>query len=154
MHVYSVADGVPYKLVVVAFTSAGRGEENDCVLFFSKELSPTVSVNASTVKIAQLSDESVNVTWIGLSLVEARGFPEYNATLTLLSTDNRKKRQSSSDILFMVTNNTFAVFSGLVNGGSYSPVVGVRSSGADNQIFNETDPLPPGVTLIFMHTLH
>ena len=142
-HIFPVADGVPYEVVVVAFTSAGRGVENDrSDPFFSVQLSPTVSVNASSVGIRQLNDISINMTWTGLSLIEARGFPEYNATLMLSSTNNRKKRQSSPNILFMLTNNTFAVFNDLINGSSYSAVVGVRSSGAVDQGFNETNPIP------------
>ena len=129
--------------MVVAFTSAGRGVENVRVIFFVRELFPTVAVDASTVRIRQLSDNSVNMTWTGLSLVEARGFPEYNATLISSLTNNRRKRQSPSNILSIVTNNTFAVFTGLDSSRSYSSVVGVRSSGADNQMFNDTDPLPP-----------
>ena len=42
----------------------------------------------------------------------------------------------------MLTNNTFAVFNDLMSGSSYSAVVGVRSSGAGDQGFNETEPLP------------
>ena len=144
-------DGVPYNVVVVAFTSAGEGAENDRETFFVNELSPAVPVDSSTVEIMQLSDTSLRMTWTGLSLVEARGFPEYNATLISLSTNNRRKRQSPSNILTIITNNTFAVFENLTSGGSYSPVLGVRSSGADNQMFNVSDPIPIGVTIIFIH---
>ena len=140
-------DGVPYEVVVVAFTSAGRGEENVRVIFFVIELPPTVPVNASTVVIMQLSDTSLNITWKGLTLVEARGFPEYNITIILLVTNNSRKRQSPSNVISMITNNTFAVFEDLVSGGNYSPVIGVRSSGADNQTFNEI-VAPPGVAIL------
>ena len=41
-----IDDGVPYEVVVVAFTSAGRGEENDVRggPFFTRQLSPTKAV--------------------------------------------------------------------------------------------------------------
>ena len=154
-HVYSTADGVPYEVVVVALTSAGMGVRNDLTVFFGRELPPSVSVNASSVIIIILSNNSLNITWEGLSLIEARGFPEYNVTLILLSTNNRRKRQSSSNVMSMITTNTYAVFRDLDSSASYSPAIGVRSSGADNQTSIVTDDIPPGVTIIiFMCTLH
>ena len=149
MHVYSTADGVPYEVVVVALTSAGMGVQNDLSVFFAKELPPSVPVDASSVIIIILSDNSLNITWEGLSLIEARGFPQYNVTLILLSTNNRRKRQLS--LISVLTTDTFAVIGGLASGASYSPAIGVRSMGADIQTFNVTDDIPPGVTIIIFY---
>ena len=60
--------------MVVAFTSAGRGVENDRDPFFSVQLSPAVPVDADSVETTQLNDTSINMTWTGLSLIEAREF--------------------------------------------------------------------------------
>ena len=76
----------------------------------------------------QLNNTSINVTWQGLTLFEARGFPVYNVTIVLMTDNNRKRRQSSPDN-FMITGDTFIVFVNLVPGGSYSLGIGVRSSG-------------------------
>ena len=127
--------------MVVAFTSAGMGAESDREVFFSRELSPNRSVDANSVMTNQLNDTSINMTWEGLSLREARGFPEYRVTLSSTN-NNRKKRQSPS----IITTNTFAVFNDLTSGESYSAVVGVRSNGAEEQTYNESDPFS-GVTM-------
>ena len=144
-HIVFVADGFPYEVVVVAFTSAGKGAESDREVFFSRELSPIRSVDANSVMINQLTDTSINMTWERLSLREARGFPEYRATLSSTN-NNRKKRQSLSDPLSIITTNTFAVFNDLTSGESYSAVVGVRSNGAEERTYNESDPFS-GVTI-------
>ena len=122
--------GIPYEVVVVAYTSAGRGEENDRFgPFFTEELPPLQSVDENSVKISQLNETSVNVTWTPLSLFEARGFPEYVITLAL--SDGRKKRQSPQTI---TTSNSYAVFGGLAGGSSYSAVVGSRTGGENTTI--------------------
>ena len=122
--------GIPYEVVVVAYTSAGRGEENDRFgPFFTEELPPFQSVDENSVGIRYLNRSSVNVTWSPLSLFDARGFPEYVITLTL--SDGRTKRQSPQII---TTSNSCAVFGGLALGSNYSVVVGSRTGGDNNTI--------------------
>ena len=132
---FSVKDGVPYEVVVVAYTSTRRGEENVRKgPFFIKELPPLKPVNISMVNVSQLNETSVNVTWTPISLFDARGFPEYVITLTL--SDGRKKRQSAISI---TTKNSYAVFGSLAIGISYSAVVGTRTGGENTTII----PAPP-----------
>ena len=117
--------------MVVAYTSAGKGEENDDRFgpFFTEELPPLQSIDADSVNSSQLSATSVNVTWTPLSLFEARGFPEYVITLTL--SGGRKKRQSPQNIN---TSNGYAVFENLIGGSIYSAVIGSRTGGENDTI--------------------
>ena len=125
--------GIPYEVVVVAYTSAGGGVENDNRFgpFFTEELPPLQSVDENSVKISQLNGTSVNVTWTPLSLFEARGFPVYVITLAL--SGGRKKRQSQSP-QNKTTSNSYAVFGGLAGGSDYSAVVGSRTGGENTTI--------------------
>ena len=66
---YSTAPGVPYEVVVVAFTSVGKGVENDYTIFFSEELTPTKS--PENVVFNQLNSTALNITWTPLTLFEA-----------------------------------------------------------------------------------
>ena len=132
---YTTAPGVPYQVVVVAFTSAGKGAENDFETFFSQELNPT-KVPAN-VDIARLNLTTINVTWSPLTLVEAQGFPNYRVTLSPLSSNNRNKRQINT--ITMETNNTYVVFYNLVSTTAYSAVVGVRTGSVD--VFMNADPV-------------
>lgn len=118
--------GVPYRVVVVAFTSAGEGQRvNPSDTFFSEELAPTKSVDGDSVKVDRISRTSVNMSWTPLTLREARGFPTYTAVLR--SGSNRKKRQISFTVM---TNNSYAVFTNLDESTTYSGSIAVRSSGA------------------------
>ena len=125
--------GIPYEVVVVAYTSAGRGDENDDRFgpFFTEELPPLQSVDEDSVNISQLNETSVNVTWTPLSLFDARGFPEYVITLTL--SDGRKKRQSPQS---KTTSNSYVVFGDLTGGRSYSAVVGSRTGGENDTVIS------------------
>ena len=120
---YSIAPGVPYEVVVVAFTSAGKGAENDYIVFFSEELSPSKSPENIVSK--QLNVTALNITWIPLTLFEARGFPEYRVVLTTIDGNSRKKRQTSP--VSIITTNSFAVFTSLNENVDYSVMVGVRT---------------------------
>ena len=136
---YSTASGVPYEVVVVAFTSAGKGAENDYVIFFSEELTPTKS--PENVVFNQLNSTALNITWTPLTLFEARGFPEYRVVLTT-DTDSRRKRQSNS--VSTITTNSFAIFTDLNENTDYSVVVGVRtgvSMGNVTSGFVESSPI-------------
>ena len=87
-----------------------------------------------------LNETSINVTWEGLTLFEARGFPVYNVTIVLVTDNNRKRRQSEPfRSMIIYTGRTYAVFDDLVPGGRYSGEIGVRSSGAAVQDFLSDD---------------
>ena len=126
---------MPYQVLVVAFTSAGKGAENNFETFFSQELSP--SKVPADINIVRLNLTSINVTWTPLPLIEARGFPRYRVTLMPLSTNNRNKRQTDS--ITMETNNSYVVFHDLVSTTAYSAVVGVRTESSD--VFMDADPI-------------
>ena len=118
--------GVPYEVIVVAFTSAGKGEENDRKVFFTEELSPTKP--PGDVDTKQLNLTSFNVTWTPLTLFEARGFPGYRVVFTTKDGDSRRRRQSNADsVHIMMTGNGFAVFTDLRENTDYSVTVGVRT---------------------------
>ena len=136
---YSTASGVPYEVLVVAFTSVGKGAENDYIIFFSEELTPTKS--PENVVFNQLNSTALNITWTPLTLFEARGFPEYRVVLTT-DTDSRRKRQSNS--VSTITTNSFAIFTDLNENTDYSVVVGVRtgvSMGNVTSGFLESSPI-------------
>ena len=124
---YNTAPGVPYQVVVVAFTSAGKGAENDLEVFFSQELTPTKV--PPEIDVVRLNLAMINVTWSLLTLVEAGGFPHYRVTLMPLSYNNRIKRQMET--ISMETNASYLVFHSLVSTTAYSVVVGVRTGSSD-----------------------
>ena len=124
---YSTAPGDPYTVIVVAFTSAGRGEENKPYLFFSDERPPEKAPD--NVTFAR-SGSTITVTWKPLSLFEARGFPVYEVTLTPIS--RRNKRQSNVDgVISVTTNETNVVIEGLDPTVEYSLAVTVRTSSGE-----------------------
>ena len=138
MELNSTAPGVPYEVVVVAFTSVGKGAENDYITFFSEELTPTKS--PENVVFKQLNSTALNITWTPLTLFEARGFPEYRVVLTI-DTNSRRKRQS--DPVAIITTNSFAIFTDLNENTDYSVMVGVRAGNTyefvDGSLMNGTN---------------
>ena len=68
---FNTAPDVPYQVIVVVFTSDGKGAQNDRKTLFSQQLSPAKVPDE--VNIARLN---FNATWTPLTLVEAQGFPE------------------------------------------------------------------------------
>ena len=110
-------------MVVVAYTSVGKGTENDYITFFSKELQPTKS--PENVNFKQLNLTSLNITWTPLSLFEAQGFPEYRVVLTVAGTNRRRKTLSNPPPI--ITTNSFTVFTDLNENTDYAVVVGVRT---------------------------
>ena len=85
----------------------------------------------------QLNLTALNITWIPLTLFEARGFPEYRVVLSITDGNNRRKRQSISDSIN--ATNSFAVFTGLNENVDYSVVVGVRTGNISS--FVEGNPI-------------
>ena len=141
----TTAAGVPYEVVVVALTSAGRGAKNDFITFFSQQLTPTRSPD--NINIQQLNSTTINITWTPLTLFEARGFPVYRVVLTPEDNTNRRKRQSNTNsMLNITTTNSFAVFTDLNENTSYSTTVGVRTnSTSSSSEFVEASPIRNGM---------
>ena len=132
---YFTAPGIPYELVVVAFTSAGKGAENDYLVTFSEELPPIKS--PENVAYKQLNSSSLNITWTLLTLFKAQGFPEYRVVITPLNTNSHGKRQSNINSIF--ATNSFAIFTDLKENTLYSVVVGVRTGNGSE--FVEGNPI-------------
>ena len=127
--------GIPYEVVVVAFTSVGRGEVNNREVFFSEELTPSKA--PENVTSERVNSTSVNISWIPLTLFEAQGFPEYTVTLAeMMDSNTRKKRQTNS----ITTTGSFAIFNGLDENTVYTAVVGVRTAGNPSTMM-VTDPV-------------
>ena len=125
---------------MVAFTSAGRGMENDLITFFSQELVPTKP--PQNIDFVRLSPTSLNITWTPLTLFEARGFPSYTVTLRLPS-NGRRRRQSPP---LQITNNSFAVFTGLMDGATYDLTVGVLTGNASRMLMPDEIMSAPSIT--------
>ena len=130
---FSTAPGVPYEVVVVAFTSAGKGTENDYIIFFSEELAPTKS--PENVVFQQINSTALNITWTSLTLFEARGFPIYRVVLT---TDVNNLRKRQSDSISVITTNSFAIVTDLNENTDYSVVVGVRTNNTSEFVEGNT----------------
>lgn len=130
---------------MVAFTSEGRGAENDLKEFFSQEL--TASKAPEDVELVRLSRASVNLSWTPLTLFEARGFPVYVVSLMPSSSSNRKKRQQT---LRQETTDSFAVFNNLASGTAYTAQVGVRTGNGSGMLtdLQSADPVPGTYILI------
>jgi len=126
-HVYVLITdpGTPYQVRVVAFTSVGMGVLGGYVVFFSKELTPTKP--PQNVQANWLNSTAINVTWTRLSLFEAQGFPHYSVVLTTHS-----QQRSQLDANTIMTNNSFVMFTNLVNHTWYSVVIGVKTSGSSS----------------------
>ena len=127
LYCYAVP-GIPYTVIVVAFTSAGRGEENSPYTFFSHELPPLFAPR--NIKYER-NGTTIKVTWESVSLFEARGFPVY--TITLTSKFKRGKRQSTSDgVIIVTTNETNVTIEGLDPNVEYSLTVAVRTTSGNS----------------------
>ena len=130
---------MPYQVLVVAFTSAGKGAENNFETFFSQELSP--SKVPADINIVRLNMTSINVTWTPLSLIEARGFPPYRVTLMSLSTNNCNKRQTDTITMEI---NSYVVLHDLVSTQLILAVVGVRTG--SSKVFMDVDPITGNIS--------
>ena len=128
----------------MAFTSVGKGAENEPTVFFSEELTPTKP--PENVKFKQLSSTSLNITWTPLTLFDARGFPVYRVVLTPVDAKSLKKRQSNPDPI--ITTNNFAVVTGLSENTDYSIVVGV-STGQASAFIEGTPTIHNGNTYLY-----
>ena len=119
--------GIPYQVTVVAFTSAGRGVENDPHIFFTEELIPNTSPENV---MYERNGTTIHVSWDPLSLSEARGFPIYTVTLIPLSlVDNRATRQVNDDgIISVITKESDLVIDGLDPDVEYSLIVSVGTN--------------------------
>ena len=143
---YYTVPGTPYQVKVVAGNSAGMEETGSSKLFFSQELTPTKA--PENVQVKQLSDTSVNVTWVPLTLFEAQGFPQYIVTLSPVSaeTESRQKRRTNPTI---ITSDSFAVFTHL--DAEYSVAVSATTGGGSDSVMSS---LPVNSTLKCEHVIN
>ena len=109
-------------VIVIAFTSAGRGEENAPLTFFTEELPPVRAPDGVTF---ERSDTTISVEWEPISLFEARGFPIY--TITLIPDLMTRKRQDG--VITVTTNETSVVIDDLDPNVQYSLTVAVGTTG-------------------------
>ena len=130
MHYVITDAGVPYQVILVAFTSAGRGIEGYPYTFFTQELAPQKSPENV---MYERSGTTISVSWDPLSLSEARGFPIYTVTLTPFSlVSNRATRQSNDEgIISVKTNETDVVIENLDPNVEYSLAVVVGTSSGE-----------------------
>ena len=115
-------------MVVVAYTSAGRGAENKPTDFYSQEdvpLQPPGNVEV------ERSGTSVSVAWEPVTLFDARGFPTYTVTLEPSTSDSRVTRQSNDGVIRVTTNETNVVIGGLDPAVEYDVTVAVRTSAGE-----------------------
>lgn len=109
------------------------GEQNDFLVFFSKELSPHKP--PEDIKIVRLSPTTINVTWTPLSLFEAQGFPIYRVTLVYAG--SRSKRQANSNTV--ITRSSFTLFTNLRSNQEYSLTVGVATNALE--VYTSSEPI-------------
>ena len=81
------------------------------------------------VTATRLNDTAMNVSWIPLTLVEARGFVKYVITYT--KAGGSRKRQSPSPKIVNGTD-TSCVVNDLEPGVEYDVIVGVQTGGGTN----------------------
>ena len=118
-----IAEGVPYKVIVVAFNSGGRGSENLPWTFFSQESLPTKS--PQNVMFDRIG-EYVNVSWDALSISEARGFPVYTVTLTPSGSGDGE--QIINEVITVNTTQSSIVMGGLDVNVEYMLTVAVGTT--------------------------
>ena len=123
-------DGVPYEVIVVAFSSARRGAENLPQTFFSQELVPTKSPQNV---MFDRSGEYVNVSWDALTLSEARGYPVYTVTLT--PSVNNDGEQITNEVIIVNTTQSSLVVGGLDVNVEYMLMVAVGTTAG--QVMND-----------------
>ena len=120
---YCAGEGVPYEVIVVAFSTEGSGAENLPKTFFSQESMPTKSPQNV---MFDRSGEYVNVSWDALTLSEARGFPVYTVTLTpSVSSDGE---QITNEVITVNTTQSSIVVGGLDVNVEYMLTVAVGTT--------------------------
>ena len=127
--------GIPYQVIVVAFSRVSRRGVGIFKPFFSQEL--TVTKIPENLAFKRTSRTSVNISWTPLTLFEARGFPEYRVSVTLSSDGGNSKRQSIPAMI--TTNESYVVLNNLDSDKIYSVIIGVRT-GASIE-FKDADPI-------------
>ena len=115
-------------MIVVAYTSAGRGTENKPTDFYSQENIPLHPPGNVAV---ERSGTSVSVTWEPVTLFDARGFPTYTVTLTPSTSNSRVTRQANDGVIRVTTNETNVVIGGLDPAVEYDVTVAVRTSAGE-----------------------
>ena len=81
------------------------------------------------VTASRINDTAMNVSWIPLTLVEARGFVKY--VITYMKAGGSRKRQSPSPKIVNGTDNS-CVVNDLEQGVEYDVIVGAQTGGGTN----------------------
>ena len=90
--------GVPYRVSVTAYTSAGPGPENTLnEIIFTKELSPEQTV--TNIIIEWINATTVNISWIPLGIHQARGFPSYRVIIFREGTPSTHRTTTDSSVV-------------------------------------------------------
>ena len=99
-----VEPGVPYRVSVTAYTSAGPGPENTLnETIFTKELPPEQTVTNITIK--WMNATTVNISWIPLGIHQARGFPLYTVIISSEGTPLKNRTTNDSSVVIGELNN-------------------------------------------------
>ena len=110
--------GVPYRVNVTAYTSAGPGPESTLnEIIFTKELPPEQTVTNITIK--WINATTVNISWIPLGIHQARGFPSYRVTIFREGTPLKNRTTNDSRVFIGQLNNNrlYRVTVKLITGG-------------------------------------
>ena len=83
------------------------------------------------VSATRLNDTAMNVSWIPLTLVEARGFVKY--VITYMKAGGSRRRQSPSPKIVNGTDSS-SVVNDLEPGVEYDVIVGAQTGGGTNGI--------------------
>jgi netrin-G3 ligand len=126
IEINGLSQGVPYSLVVIAETRAGLGEESPRKVFFSRELAPTK--NVASITGVRVSDSEMMISWTGLTLQEARGFPSYTITYEPVGSTGRVSRQAQT----VQTEQTSTTVGGLLSEAEYLVHITVSTDGGSS----------------------
>ena len=93
-----VEPGVPYRVSVTAYTSAGPGPENTLnETIFTEELLPNGTV--TNITIEWMNATTVNISWIPLGIHQARGFPSYTVIISSEGTPLKNRTTNDSSVV-------------------------------------------------------
>ena len=96
--------GVPYRVSVTAYTSAGPGPENTLnEIIFTEELPPLRTVTNITIK--WMNATTVNISWIPLGIHQARGFPSYRVIISSEGTPFKSTTTNDSSVVIGELNS-------------------------------------------------
>ena len=78
------------------------------------------------VKVVRLSDSEMNVSWVPLTVVEARGFLG-NYFITYSRVGGARRKRQAETVVEVSTNQSSVVIGGLEAGANYGVTVAARN---------------------------